>query len=125
MTKKVPNPVDVAVGQRVRLLRMERGLSQERLAEALGVTFQQVQKYEKGINRIGASRLQLVATSLGISVASLFPETDAPAANLAPFDASTLRVARNFQAISDPALRRGLAQTIAAAAGAPAESAVA
>ena len=55
---KTPNPIDKHVGARVRLRRIMVGLSQEKLGEALGITFQQIQKYEKGTNRIGASRLQ-------------------------------------------------------------------
>jgi len=61
---KVPNPIDKHVGSRVRMRRMLLGFSQEKLGEALGVTFQQVQKYEKGVNRIGASRLQDIAKIL-------------------------------------------------------------
>lgn len=57
MAGKKPNPVDQHVGSRVRLRRMLLGMSQERLGESMGLTFQQVQKYEKGVNRIGASRL--------------------------------------------------------------------
>ena len=63
MAKKVPNPVDVHVGNRVRIRRLELGMSQEKLGDALGVTFQQVQKYEKGANRVSASRLQQVSRS--------------------------------------------------------------
>src|SRR5215470_14633942 len=59
--KKQPNPIDIHVGSRVRLRRMMLGMSQERLGESLGITFQQIQKYEKGTNRIGASRLQHIA----------------------------------------------------------------
>jgi transcriptional regulator with XRE-family HTH domain len=61
---KDPNPIDQHVGSRVRLRRMMLGLSQEKLGNALGVTFQQVQKYEKGANRIGASRLQAISRLL-------------------------------------------------------------
>src|SRR5881275_2230640 len=70
--KKAPNHVDRHVGSRVRLRRMLLGLSQEKLGEALGLTFQQVQKYEKGTNRIGASRLQQIAQILQVPVAFLF-----------------------------------------------------
>ena len=62
--KKIPLPVDLHVGQRVRSARIEIGMSQERLGEALALTFQQVQKYEKGTNRIGSSRLMQIATAL-------------------------------------------------------------
>lgn len=70
--KKSPGPVDKHVGGRVRMRRILLGMSQERLGEALGLTFQQVQKYEKGANRIGASRLQQIAQVLGVPVTFLF-----------------------------------------------------
>lgn len=63
-----PNPIDAHVGSRVRLRRMVMGLSQEKLGELLGLTFQQVQKYEKGVNRIGASRLFDLSHVLGVTV---------------------------------------------------------
>lgn len=66
--KKSPNPIDKHVGSRVRMRRMMIGMSQEKLGEALGLTFQQVQKYEKGTNRIGASRLHQIASVLGVQV---------------------------------------------------------
>ena len=61
LAKKAPNPTDKHVGSRVRMRRMMLGMSQEKLGDALGLTFQQVQKYEKGTNRIGASRLQQIS----------------------------------------------------------------
>jgi transcriptional regulator with XRE-family HTH domain len=70
--KKAPNHVDRHVGSRVRLRRMLLGLTQERLGEALGLTFQQVQKYEKGTNRIGASRLQQISQFLKVEIAYFF-----------------------------------------------------
>lgn len=69
---KVPDAVDRYVGNRVRLRRMTIGMSQEKLGEALGVTFQQVQKYEKGTNRISASRLYYTSRILGVSVSHFF-----------------------------------------------------
>src|SRR6187401_2258884 len=72
MAGKKPNPVDQHVGSRVRLRRMLLGMSQERLGESLGLTFQQVQKYEKGVNRIGASRLLHIAGILDVSIAFFF-----------------------------------------------------
>jgi transcriptional regulator with XRE-family HTH domain len=74
--KKQANPVDAHVGHRVRLRRMLIGMSQERLGELLGLTFQQVQKYEKGINRIGAGRLYEVAGILGVPVAFFYEDVD-------------------------------------------------
>ena len=72
MAKKVPNPIDKHVGSRVRMRRMMLGMSQEKLGDALGLTFQQVQKYEKGTNRIGASRLQQIAHILQVPVSFFF-----------------------------------------------------
>ena len=79
MPKKQANPVDAHVGHRVRLRRMLIGMSQERLGELLGLTFQQVQKYEKGINRIGAGRLYEVAGILGVPVAFFYEDVDSEA----------------------------------------------
>ena len=76
--KKQPNPIDIHVGSRVRLRRMMLGMSQEKLGESLGITFQQIQKYEKGTNRIGASRLQHIARVLTVPVSFFFE--DAPGA---------------------------------------------
>jgi transcriptional regulator with XRE-family HTH domain len=73
-----PNPIDVHVGSRVRFRRMLLGMSQEKLGEKLGLTFQQVQKYEKGINRIGASRLFDLAQVLGVSVQFFYEEAPSP-----------------------------------------------
>src|ERR1700721_4367561 len=68
MPKKQANPIDVQVGNRVRIRRMLIGMSQERLGDLLGLTFQQVQKYEKGVNRIGAGRLFEVSRILGVPI---------------------------------------------------------
>lgn len=72
MSTKSPNPIDKHVGSRVRMRRMMLGMSQEKLGDALGVTFQQVQKNEKGINRIGASRLQQLSSILQVPVPFFF-----------------------------------------------------
>ncbi len=72
--KKSPNPIDKHVGSRVRMRRVLIGMSQERLGGALGLTFQQVQKYEKGTNRIGASRLQQIAGVLSVPPAFFFED---------------------------------------------------
>jgi len=74
--KKKPNPIDIHVGSRVRLRRNMLGMSQEKLGESLGITFQQIQKYEKGTNRVGASRLQAISTILSVPVSFFFD--DAP-----------------------------------------------
>ena len=83
MVKKQPHPIDVHVGRRVKMRRMLIGMSQEKLGEQLGLTFQQVQKYEKGANRIGASRLWDLSRILDVPVRFFFegarPETGRPA----------------------------------------------
>jgi len=76
MNVKTPNAIDGYVGARIRMRRQLLGMSQERLAEQIGVTFQQVQKYEKGVNRIGASRLQRIADVLHTSVGFFFEQGD-------------------------------------------------
>ena len=72
IAKKVPDPTDKHVGARVRMRRMMLSMSQEKLGDALGLTFQQVQKYEKGTNRIGASRLQHISSILQVPVSFFF-----------------------------------------------------
>ncbi len=72
MQKKSPNQIDKHIGNRVRARRIMLGMSQEKLADALGLTFQQVQKYEKGVNRIGASRLLHIAGILDVSIEFFF-----------------------------------------------------
>lgn len=72
--RKQPNPIDIHVGSRLKLRRTMMGMTQEKLGEQLGVTFQQVQKYEKGTNRIGASRLQEISEILGAPVSFFFEE---------------------------------------------------
>ena len=84
MAKKAPNPIDKHVGSRVRMRRMMLGMSQEKLGNNLGLTFQQVQKYEKGTNRIGASRLQQISQILQVPVSFFFE--GAPANANAPRD---------------------------------------
>lgn len=73
-TSKTPNPIDVHVGSRLKLRRTIMGMSQEKLGEAVGITFQQIQKYEKGLNRIGASRLQQFSETLQMPVSFFFED---------------------------------------------------
>lgn len=89
--KKVPNPIDRHVGSRVRMRRVMLGMSQEKLGESLGLTFQQVQKYEKGTNRIGASRLQQISRTLDVPPAFFFD--GAPMDAVPRSDGGPLRVA--------------------------------
>ena len=76
MSTKAPNPVDKYVGSRVRMRRIMLGMSQEKLGEALGLTFQQVQKYEKGSNRITAVRLSEIANALETNIVTLLEGSD-------------------------------------------------
>ena len=120
MAKKSPNPIDTHVGSRVRMRRMMLSMSQEKLGEALGLTFQQVQKYEKGTNRIGASRLQHISHILQVPVPFFFegapgvPGTSvgkgaAPSPGYVTDFLATrdgLALIKAFMRIKDPKLRR-------------------
>lgn len=131
MAKKAPNPIDKHVGSRVRMRRMMLGMSQEKLGDALGLTFQQVQKYEKGANRIGASRLQQIAQILQVPVEFFFEGapnvpphshglSEAPSpAYVADFLATSdgLALTRAFMRITDSKLRRRIVDLVEAVAG--------
>ena len=98
---KTPNPVDMHVGSRVRMRRMMLGISQEKLANALGLSFQQVQKYEKGSNRIGASRLEHISRFLQVPVAFFFEGApDASAVATSEEDTRSLALMNDF--VSSP-----------------------
>ncbi len=122
-----PNPIDIHVGQRVRQRRTLLGMSQEKLGQALGLTFQQVQKYERGANRVGASRLFEMACILDVPVGYFFEDIDAGTAakgrahalgvaedSDAPYVADpmskreTLELVRAYYRIGDPKVRRRL-----------------
>ena len=91
-----PNPVDVAVGKRICDRRNELGWSMEKLAAALGVTFQQIQKYEKGANRVSASRLYDISRVLGVGIDYFFAEIDDEAANKSPRQVLSQEVLEKF-----------------------------
>jgi transcriptional regulator with XRE-family HTH domain len=97
---KAPNQIDINVGARIRLRRQLLGFSQTRLAESLGVTFQQVQKYEKGINRVGASRLQAIATVFDVPVSFFFEDSAAPEAEVEPLENDFTQVLETPEAIA-------------------------
>ncbi len=139
MTKKAPNPIDKHVGSRVRMRRMMLGMSQEKLGDALALTFQQVQKYEKGTNRIGASRLQQISQILQVPVAFFFEgaphlaDGNAMADNLEPAPSPTyvsdflatsdgLSLTKAFMRIPDPKLRRRIVDLVQQIAGDETES---
>lgn len=127
---KVPNPIDKHVGNRVRMRRILAGLSQEKLGEALGLTFQQVQKYEKGTNRIGASRLQQISKILEAPPAFFFegaPVGDgiaqsgfAESAQVVDFLSTVegLQLNKAFASIRDAKVRKRIVDLVIAIAGA-------
>ena len=131
MSAKTPNPVDKYVGSRVRMRRIMLRLSQEKLGDALGLTFQQIQKYEKGTNRIGASRLHQIADILQVPVSFLFeggPSSstsveglgEAPSpAYVSDFLATSegLALTRAFTKITDAKLRRSIVDLVEQIAG--------
>ena len=131
MRSKGPNPVDVLVGSRIRLLRKRRKMSQAELGKALGVTFQQIQKYENGKNRVGASRLQNISNILNVPVAFFFEDAPGENANtqsgmaeahssnyVVDFLSSSegLQLNRAFVKISDAKVRRKLVDLVKALA---------
>lgn len=110
-----PSNIDIHVGARVRQRRTLLGMSQSMLGDAIGLTFQQVQKYERGANRIGASRLWDISLALGVPVAFFFEELDASSAKqAAPMPDSqmdrreTLELVRNYYNIKEPRVRRSV-----------------
>lgn len=109
---KTPSPIDVAVGRNVRVWRISKGLSQAQLADRLGITFQQVQKYETGANRIGTGRLVKIASILGVPISALFEGTTAaePEQSLLALvsDSRSFRLAHAFAAIKHNAFRLSL-----------------
>jgi transcriptional regulator with XRE-family HTH domain len=138
-----PNPIDVHVGGRVRLRRTLLGMSQEKLGEAIGLTFQQVQKYERGANRIGASRLFDLSRVLDVPVSFFFDDMSEDvslqsprlisglAEEPAPFEADpmtkreTLELVRAYYRITDPQVRKRvfeLAKALANASETPGET---
>ena len=132
-SKKQPNPIDIHVGSRVRLRRMMLSMSQEKLGEHLGITFQQIQKYEKGTNRIGASRLQHIARVLTVPVAFFFEDAPAtpgsePPAGMAEENSSSyvvdflsssegIQLNKAFIRIKDAKLRRRVIDLVRSMAG--------
>jgi transcriptional regulator with XRE-family HTH domain len=130
MVKKSPNPTDKHVGSRVRMRRMMLGMSQEKLGDALGLTFQQIQKYEKGTNRIGASRLQQISQVLQVPVSFFFEGgpnatnasglAEAPSpAYVSDFLATSdgLALTKSFMRIKDAKLRRRIVDLVQQIAG--------
>jgi transcriptional regulator with XRE-family HTH domain len=126
MSTKAPNPVDKYVGSRVRMRRIMLGMSQEKLGEALGLTFQQIQKYEKGTNRVGASRIKQISEILQVPVSFLFDGGPTGTTNAEGFSEETspsyisdflatsegLALTRAFTRIGDAKLRRSIVDLV-------------
>jgi transcriptional regulator with XRE-family HTH domain len=119
--RRETNDIDKFVGDRIRHFRAMTGISQQKLAESLGVTFQQLQKYERGENRIGAGRLLMVANALGIPITFLLDQealeqqkAGAPIAEAGGPDASrdAYNIGRAFAQITDPEVRRSIATLV-------------
>lgn len=129
----VPNPIDVHVGARIRMRRLLLGMNQETLANALGLTFQQVQKYEGGANRVSASRLSAMAEILSVPISYFFGDLQPEDADISPEDRQwreqlqrpeTIEFIRLYYAIPDQQVRRQfleMAKTVAASFEAKAE----
>src|SRR5712691_3129871 len=121
----VPNPVDVHVGARVRTRRLLIGMNQETLARALGLTFQQVQKYEGGANRVSASRLSQIAEILGVPISHFFSDLDPDGAEPSAHDREarerlqrpeTIELIRAYYAIADQRMRHQFLEMVKTAA---------
>jgi transcriptional regulator with XRE-family HTH domain len=126
--EKKPHPIDIHVGGRVRLRRTMLGMSQDKLAEALGLTFQQIQKYEKGVNRIGASRVFEISRVLGVPIQFFFDDYDANTGRSYGFAESGaddgaammellntpegVQLCKHFAAITDPKIRKRVLELV-------------
>jgi transcriptional regulator with XRE-family HTH domain len=105
-------PTDLLIGQKVRMARIEKGLTQVDLAEALGVTFQQVQKYEAGKNRIAVSRLIDIARVLQTTIAALLPTREAPPPQAPALSKQSAQLLRDFESIADVKLRESVLSVV-------------
>jgi len=117
MPTKKSGPLDAMVGARISMLRVNRGMSQAMLAERIGVTFQQVQKYERGADRVGASRLSQIASVLGVSVGELFESSEAASPGLnSPLrllaEPGALRVLKVYARTTSPRVRLCVAKLV-------------
>jgi transcriptional regulator with XRE-family HTH domain len=119
MTGRRLDAVDALVGRNIRILRLDRGISQTELAHRLGVTFQQVQKYENGINRVGSGRLFKIGTVFGVPISSFFDGAEHPASDgdaRSPTALLTephaLRLLQAFCALKSNEMRRTIADLV-------------
>jgi len=128
----VPHPVDVHVGQRIKLRRTLMGMTQGKLGESIGLTFQQIQKYERGVNRVSASKLWQLSNVMDVAVSFFFEdmpddvraafpgydgdtaESDIPAERLTLHRRQSLELVRTFSALSDPTVRKSVVDMVRA-----------
>jgi transcriptional regulator with XRE-family HTH domain len=118
MSQRSPDPVDALVGRNIRIHRIDKGLTQTELGKRIGVTFQQVQKYEQGVNRVGGGRLFRIADVLGLPISTFFEGTDhsehkvkeSPLALLA--EPHALKLLRSFCQIDDMEVRRSIVEVV-------------
>lgn len=126
--EKRPHPIDIHVGGRVRLRRTMLGMSQDKLAESLGLTFQQIQKYEKGVNRIGASRVFEISRILGVPIQFFYDDYDADTgrsygfAESGPDEGAAMmellntpegvQLCKHFASITDPKIRKRVLELV-------------
>lgn len=126
--EKRPHPIDIHVGGRVRLRRTMVGMSQDKLAESLGLTFQQIQKYEKGVNRIGASRVFEISRILGVPIQFFYDDYNADTgqsygfAESGPDDGAAMmellntpegvQLCKHFASITDPKIRKRVLELV-------------
>lgn len=115
MKKRMPHEDDIVVGANIRKLRLARSMSQEKLAEALGLTFQQVQKYEKGVNRVSGSRILQISRVLDYSLEHIFAGAEAGTNTPPPnFSKQAVQVAQYFDLLNEPAKRNAVLALIRA-----------
>ena len=129
MAKRSPLPIDILVGQNIRICRLQKALSQGELGRRIGVTFQQVQKYEKGANRVGASRLTQIADVLGVPIPTLFDgaptaaqTSTEPTARFLLAKPHSLRLLQGFDKIDNDATRLAVLHLVESLIQTPARS---
>ena len=118
MSKGRPNDIDILVGRNIRIHRIDKGFTQTDLAKGIAVTFQQVQKYEQGINRVGGGRLYKIADVLGLPLSAFFEGADSPHHKIKESPSALLaepyavRMLRSFCKIDDMETRRAVTEVV-------------
>lgn len=123
---KNPNQTDIIVGNNIRRIRVAKGMSQEKLGEALGITFQQVQKYEKGTNRVSSSKMDMICSALGCSLFDVFAGTAAAGSaplSLPPVSSKAMQVAELFEKIESDETKAAIIRLLKSVTSHPASDA--